>query len=135
MRLIDANVFIYAAGREHEYRDSCARLLSETVRRRLDMNIDVETLQEILHFYRSRRDVETGVSMFHDILVDFARPLEVTTQTLRTAADILAANPSVQSRDAVHAAVVIENGLEGIISADRGFDEITSIKRFDPKEF
>ena len=38
------------------------------------------------------------------------------------------------SRDAIHAAVVFEHRLEGIISADRAFDGIAGLTRFDPKE-
>jgi predicted nucleic acid-binding protein len=50
------------------------------------------------------------------------------------AAQILVQHPVLQSRDAIHAAVVFENKLEGIISADRGLDVIDGLVRFDPKE-
>ena len=47
---------------------------------------------------------------------------------------MLEAYPQLEPRDAIHAAVVLNHGLEAIISADRAFDEITEIKRLDPLE-
>lgn len=43
--------------------------------------------------------------------------------------------PSIVSRDAIHAAVVVNNKLKGIISEDSDFDIIKGIKRFKCKDF
>ena len=37
------------------------------------------------------------------------------------------------SRDAIHAAVVQTHDLEGIVTADKVFDRIKGLKRFDLK--
>ena len=42
--------------------------------------------------------------------------------------------PGIASRDAVHAAVVVVHGLEGIVSADRDFDRIPGLRRYDPAD-
>ncbi|MDO8616095.1 MAG: type II toxin-antitoxin system VapC family toxin [Dehalococcoidia bacterium] len=134
MKLIDANVFVYALGEQHEYREACQRLIADVRAGRLAATIDVELLQELLHIYH-----RIGRTRFaHDIVLDicgmFPEPLMVTRGTMLAAVSVLAVHPNLESRDAVHAAVVLENGLEGIISADRGFDRIESITRFDPLE-
>jgi predicted nucleic acid-binding protein len=38
------------------------------------------------------------------------------------------------ARDAIHAAVVLTNGLEGIVSADKVFKSIIEIRAWDPTE-
>ena len=47
---------------------------------------------------------------------------------------LLAEMPGIEARDAIHAAVVFEHRLEGIVSADRDFDRIPGLRRFDPLE-
>ena len=134
MKLIDANVFIYAAGGPHVYRDPCKRLLSLAAGGELEANTNIEVLKEILHYYRTRRRVPYGREVMERTLAAFPDPLPVTVPTMVRAADIFERHQALQARDAVHAALVFEHGLEGIISADRGFDQIPGIQRFDPRD-
>lgn len=134
MRLIDANVFIYAAGGEHPYKGPCLRVLDSVQRGALEANTDVEVLQEVLHFYQRRATVAMGVAVLRNALTLFPHPLQIDPPTLVTAGDILITRPSLEARDAVHAAVILRQRLEGIISSDRGFDGIPDIRRFDPTD-
>ena len=47
---------------------------------------------------------------------------------------LLLATPGLSVRDAVHSAVVMEHGLDGIVSADRHFDRIPGLRRYDPAD-
>ena len=38
----------------------------------------------------------------------------------------------IKPRDAIHAAIALENGIETIVSYDRDFDKLEEIKRLDP---
>lgn len=134
MKLIDSNIVIYAIGREHPLRENCRVIMSEAYSGELDANVNVELLQEVLHYYHRRGATDTGLRVCHDLMTGFRVPFTVNRETARIAADLLARHRQIQSRDAFHAAVVFENGLEGIISADRGFDGIFGLKRFDPLE-
>lgn len=134
MRLIDANVFIYAAGGPHRYRTPSQRVFASVRDGSLEANTDTEVLQEILHYYRTRRDVGFGRRVFQQAVDAFPRPFEITVPMLKTAADTLATHPHLQARDAVHIGVLVDLGLEGIISADRGFDVVPGVTRFDPLE-
>jgi predicted nucleic acid-binding protein len=49
-------------------------------------------------------------------------------------ADVLGAHPRLSPRDAIHAAVVLTYGLEGIVSTDRAFGRVPGLVRFDPAE-
>lgn len=133
MRLIDTNVFIYAVGRPHEYKDVCIRVLDEVGAGRIEANIDVELLQEVLYYLGRRGRWDDAIAMFDRIVTAFPAPFPIGINEATRARDILAGGARVEARDAIHAAVVLEHRLEGIISTDRGFDAITGLTRFDPR--
>jgi len=134
LKLIDTNVVIYAMGSQHPYKDICRRALSLVFEQKVEANIDVETLQEIAHFYHRRNRLDFGLSLFDRLLLLFPSPLPITHELAVVMRELLARYPHLQARDAIHAAVVLQHGLEGIISADRGFDAVPEISRFDPKD-
>jgi predicted nucleic acid-binding protein len=134
LKLIDANVLIYARGVPHPYRDACRHLLAEVEAGRLEANVDTEVLQEIVHVYWYHGRLERGLDYLDRLLVLFPTPFPVTGETVTTARDILADHPALSPRDAIHAAVILNHSLEAIVSADRAFDKITEIKRLDPLE-
>lgn len=135
MKLIDTNVFIYAAGREHPYKAPCLDLLRRVERGDIEANTDIEVFQEILHFYHATSRADFGVEVMSLAATQFPHPFPVDLSAMLLAGRTLLANPQIQARDAVHSAVVLELGLDGIITADTGFDDIPGITRFDPKEF
>jgi hypothetical protein len=70
---------------------------------------------------------------------DYERLAEVARREGRPVGGVAARNlleqyPSLQARDAIHAAVVFANRLEGIISADGSLGLIRGLVRFDPTE-
>jgi predicted nucleic acid-binding protein len=134
MKLIDANVLFYAAGSPHPYRDASTETMRRIQRGEIEAAISTEILQEVLHYYRRQHRAGDGIRMFDDLIRQFPSPLPIIADTMRGARDILAGYPLLNARDAVHAAVVFEHRLEGIISADRAFDGIAGLTRFDPKE-
>ena len=134
MKLIDANVLIYAAGGDHPYKEPCLRFLRSVREGSEQATTDVEVLQEILHYYQRRRLVALGVDVVNHALTLFPEPITVGVSEVTAAGDLMQRNPSLEARDALHAAVVLQHGLEGIISADRGFDAVPEINRFDPKD-
>lgn len=134
MRLVDANVFIYAAGEEHPYKQPCLRLLGLVREGTIEANTDMEVLQEILHYYQRRGRVDLGVEVLNHALALFPDPLGITVPIIVAAGETLRQYPQLQARDALHAAVVLRGGLEGVISADRGYDAVSEITRLDPTE-
>ena len=58
--------------------------------------------------------------------------LPVTDEVMVKARTLLDEHPELMARDGVHAAVVLENELDGICSWDRDFDVVTGLTRVEP---
>ena len=71
---IDANVPIYAAGREHRYKDPCGRILMMVAEHPEAFVTDAEVLQELVHLAVMKR---LGVSRIITADTDFDRLPEV----------------------------------------------------------
>ena len=131
MRLVDTNVVIYAAGKAHPLQDEARRVLERIAEGSLHANVDAEVLQEILHVYAARKERVKGFDTLDDLFVLFPNPIAITREEIETARDLMRSNSFLGARDAIHAAVVQTHDLEGIVSADRVFDRIKGVKRFD----
>jgi len=55
--------------------------------------------------------------------------------TIERCLDLVSTYPKIDSRDNLHVAICLLNGLTTIISADSALDKIKEIKRIDPKDF
>lgn len=131
--LIDANVFTYASGAEHRFKEPAARFLEGAAAGEIDAAIDAEALQEILHRYRSIRRWNEGRLVF-----DLARQivpvvLPVTAEILDAPRQLMDQVPSLSARDALHAAVAFEHTAGHICSFDSDFDLIDGIARTEPR--
>ena len=62
----------------------------------------------------------------------FPEVIPVTSEVLDHARQLLDANAGLMARDALHAAVVIGEGLEAICTYDRDFDGIPGVRRMEP---
>ena len=132
MILIDANVPIYAHGREHPYREPCRAIINQIYAEQQSYAVDTETLQEVLHYYTRQGEVNRGIELVEDLMPRFTEIIPITAAEISVAMRILAETTDISARDAIHAAVVFENSLEGIVSADGDFDRIPGLRRFDP---
>ncbi len=134
MKLLDANIIMYAIGKPHPCKVPCTAIMAQAVRHRDEFNIDLELLQEILHTFGARNQREEGASQVADLLELFPHAMPVGAGEIKVAMSLFSRHPRLSARDAIHAAVVQVHGLEGIVSADRAFDSIPGFKRFDPLE-
>ena len=130
---IDANVPVYAAGREHPYKGPCARILRMVGESPRSFVTDAEVLQELLHRYLASRRRALGrevVRAFARAMHGRVEPVHAADVTL--AADLADINPQVSARDLVHAAVMRRLAASRIISADTDFDRLAGVERLDP---
>ena len=133
---LDTNIFIYAAGREHPLKASCVALLRRVAREELEVVTNAEVLQEILYRYRALGETQRGLHLAR-LAVDQVGGdvLPVTLSDMQLAFDLVGRHgTSIKSRDAVHAATLLNNGLTHLISADGHFDAIEGITRVDPRK-
>lgn len=133
MLLIDANIFMYAAGADHPHRAPSVAFLRRVAAGQEEGATDAEVLQEILHRYRALQRWSDGRRVY-----DLARRivplvLPVGSEHLDAARQLLDEHASLKARDAVHAAVYFASGASELVSFDRHFDVISGLRRREPE--
>jgi predicted nucleic acid-binding protein len=126
---VDSNVPMYLVGSAHPHKVDAQRLVEQLVADRRRLVSDAEVLQEILHRYAAidRRDM---IQPAFDALlgvVDEVFPTQAVT--VERAKAILLARRKLSARDALHLAVMEEQGVSEILTFDRGFDAYPGITR------
>ncbi len=132
---LDANVPIYAAGRPHALKAPCARVLELAAQRRSAFMTDAEVLQELLHRYLALRLWSQGQIVFRSfaqLMEERVRPVEA--EDVELAASLAERHVRLSARDLLHIAVMLHAGVATIVSADRAFETVRGITRFDPAE-
>jgi predicted nucleic acid-binding protein len=129
---IDSNVPMYVAGREHPNRAPAKRFLERVRDGEFEGCTSTETLQEILHRYTAlgRRDLAYQV---YDLFIEIGLDVfPVSLADTDRCKNLLREVPAVGVRDALHAAVMLNQGVTAIASFDQDFDAIRGIKRLTP---
>ena len=126
---IDSNIPMYTAGAEHPNRDPARRFLERVRDGEVQGCTSTEVLQEILLRYTSlgRRQLARDVYTLFVELCPVVHPVGLADTDL--ACELLATLPSVSSRDAIHAAVMRNHGVNLIATFDNDFDRIPGITR------
>jgi len=114
--LIGTNVIMYAAGAPHPNKGPSVRVLEQVAAGEVEATIDAEVLQEILHRYRAIHRWEEGKQVYDLTRRLFPVVIPVTAAILDRARRLLDTDPEIMARDALHAAVVIQERLEGVCS-------------------
>lgn len=120
---------MYLVGAPHPNKADAQRLLEKLVSERRRLVTDAEVFQEILHRYGAinRRD---AIQPAFDALLgitDQVFPVELSAT--ERAKEILMGHRQVSARDALHMAIMEQNGIEQILSFDSGFDGFPGITR------
>ena len=132
MILIDANIFMYAAGAEHRHKMASAEFLGRVALGEIDAAVDAEVLQEILHRYRAIQRWQDGREVYALARRIVPLVVAITDDVVDRARDLLDEEPRLGARDALHAAVVLGRGMSAICSYDRDLDRIVGLRRIEP---
>lgn len=132
MILVDANVFMYAAGADHPFRRPSQAFVERIAAGDEDVAIDAEVLQEILHRYRAIERWEAGKAVYDNVRRLIPAVIPITVEALDGARVLLDRYPWLSARDALHASVALLHGAEAICSYDRDLDGIEGLKRVEP---
>lgn len=128
---IDSNIPMYVAGRDHPNRAPARRFLAQVRSGTVEGCTSTEVLQEILYRYSAlrRRDLARDV---YDLFVQVCPIVfDVTLADTDRARDLIVQHQRISARDAVHAAVMFNQGIDSIATFDTGFDRLPGLKRFD----
>jgi predicted nucleic acid-binding protein len=109
--LVDANIMMYAAGAEHPNKTPSVSFLEQVATKQIDAAIDAETLQEILHRYRSIRRWDDGKIVFDMTRQIFEAVIPISAEVVDRARVLLESYPGLMARDALHAAVAEINAM------------------------
>jgi hypothetical protein len=98
----------------------------------LDAVISVEVVQEIVHRYLAIRRPDLALTGSTAALDIFAPVLPVTHAVMRRVPALVTQYPKLGARDLIHVATCQHEGIDEIISPDRGFDAVAGLRRIDP---
>jgi len=126
---IDSNVPMYLVGGAHPNKIDAQRVLERLVSERERLVIDAEVLQEILHRYVAidRRDAVQPAFDAISAVVD--EVFDVDRAAVERAKEIVLGRRKLSARDALHVAVMEQQGIERIFSFDAAFDSVPGIVR------
>jgi predicted nucleic acid-binding protein len=125
--LLDSNIPMYLVGAPHPHKSDAQRVLEQLVNDR--QRLVTEVLQEILHRYVAidRRD---AIQPAFDALLGIVdQVFDVTRTAAERAKEIVLGHRQLSARDAVHLAVMEQNGIGQILSFDAGFDGFPGVVR------
>lgn len=126
---------MYAAGTDHPLRSACRRIIERIGDGEVDAVTSTEVVQEIIHRYLSIRRPDLARRIAADTLDLFAPVLPITHASARRMPDLVDRYTSLQARDLIHVATCIHEGITQIVTPDRGFDQVTEVRRIDPLAF
>jgi len=129
---LDANVIMYSLVSSHPYKEPCKNILEKIKSGDIRALTNTEVLQEILHRYFSLGKPDIAEIGYASIIRLCLTILPVTLAETNRALGLMKANSAITSRDAIHAATMINNDIKEIISTDSHFDLIPGINRIDP---
>jgi predicted nucleic acid-binding protein len=129
MIFVDSNVPMYVAGREHPLRAPARRFLERARSGELEICTSTEVLQEILYRYAALRRVDLATTVYELFVQLCPVALPVTLADTDRARAMLPGPAGLSVRDAVHAAVMLNNDVAEIATFDQGFDDVAGITR------
>jgi hypothetical protein len=129
MVFVDSNIPMYVAGRDHRLRAPALRLLEQVRAGELDACSSTEVLQEILYRYAGLKRLDLARDVYNLFVALCPVIFPVTLADTDRARDLMSARTGISARDAVHAAVMLNNGVRQIATFDTGFDLVEGVER------
>lgn len=129
---LDSNVFFYAKIMDKVFGKPCSTVLRRVVSNELEASTSVLVPIEVanaLRKYGLAKDVADEVRAIFSLGIEI---YSIDGADGREAAEIYS-EINISPYDCLHAAIMRKNGLKEIISADKDFDRLSWLKRFDPR--
>lgn len=131
---IDANIPMYLAGKESEFKQPCGIVMDAIAREKVEGFTSSEVLQEILYRFWYLKDMATGRRIFDQFKTAVSAVLPINEKDVCDAR-LLSESHNFSPRDLLHLAVMRNNEIDTIISTDKDFDLVDFVKRVDPMDF
>src|SRR6476619_7138328 len=118
---IDSTIPMYVAGRDHPNREPARRFMARVRSGDIDGCTSTEVLQEILYRYAALRRLDLAGDVY-DLFVQICPVVLAVTLADTDRARALLGRGAIGVRDAVHAAVMLNNDVTSIATFDVAFD-------------
>jgi len=129
---VDTNIFIYSVGRDHPYREPCARIVTAAAGGTLYAVTSTEVIQEIAHRFTGVGERQGGVAVAREAIASMRVILPVHRSSVADMLELIGKHPQLSARDALHIAVARQAGIETIVTADRHFQDIPGMVVLHP---
>ena len=120
---------MYLVGVAHPLKVDAQRVVERLIAERVRLVTNAEVLQEILHRYVAIGRREAIQPAFDAVLGIVDQVLSIDRSAAERAKQIVMGHRNISARDALHAAVMEQNGIRQIVSFDSGFDGLPGIER------
>jgi uncharacterized protein len=132
---IDTNIPMYAAGKDHPFKNKCLGILESIAREEIEAYTDTEVLQEILYRFSYINQRKIGFDLFDLFATIMDGVILPILQNDIILARLLAEKEEtvkLSPRDLIHLAVMLNNDIRHIVTTDRGFARIPGIEVITP---
>lgn len=132
---IDANVFLYAAAESSPLKNSCLNVFSEMIKAEAIPVTNTLILEEAHYiFYRQTKNKTHSIKFLNEIQQGIGVIYPLTESMMCLAWELFreAEKPLSSIKDYYHAACMLSQGIDTIVSCDADFDSIKKVKRLDP---
>ena len=129
---VDANIIMYVVGGEHPLRQPCQNVMARIAAGQIRAVVSCEVHQEILHRYLALGHPEKARQVSQKLEVVIPNTLPITMRDITRARQLTKHYPALPARDLLHVAVMLNNGITHILSADAHFDLVEEVERLDP---
>ncbi len=132
---VDANIPMYAHGAAHPLREPCRVALSKMARGEMQTCTSAEVHQEILYRYLSLDRPIQAVQVSRDFATLVPAILPIARQDVERVWQLMVMYPGLSCRDYLHIAVMLNNNITHILSADTHFDRVGELVHISPQQF
>ena len=136
---IDSTVFMYAQGKNSPYRDPSIAFLRNIDNCKFRCTTSTEVLQEIMYRYSSIGVRDVALKMTEDILnLQHLDVFAVNKNEIKIAIKLMHIYKHLNSRDAIHIAVMKNQGIKHIITEDKhlkGVEGVIKISLLEPEKY
>lgn len=129
MIFVDSNIPMYVAGREHPLREPARRFLARARAGDVEICTSTEVLQEILYRYTALKRPDLAASVYELFVQLCPTVFPVTLADTDRAKTLVTSPRDISVRDAIHAAVMLNQDVRQIATFDEGFDDIPGVER------
>ncbi len=121
---LDANVLIYLNAGE----ESIVKFFRNLLMRRNTLYTDALVLDEVIYISRKKYGIryEDTIRFLDNVVLPYVKIVSIGLNEYETAKKYIGV---LKPSDAIHVAVMLNNGINIIVSEDKDFDRVGTVKR------